>query len=110
MTLKEIIEKFSALGISEERHSDAEYDERVFYSKEIDNWNKVLTDILGPAIKPAGVKPTKEDLQLTEAYGGIYDNQTLFKKEFEGVCVMAMFWTWQDKVHTTLKMVLLRKN
>ncbi len=107
MTLKEIVEKFKELNVYEQRSVSDEYVELVFYSKEIDKWNKALVDILGPALKPAGVEPTKDDQDLTEDYGGIFGNQTLFKKEFDGVTVLAMFWPWQNGTYTTLKAALL---
>jgi len=109
MTLKEIIEKCSKLGVYERRYVTDDYDGLVFYNRELDKWNKIFTAILGPSIKPAGVKPTKDDLRLTKDYGGINDNQTLFKKGFDDATVIAMFWPWQDGVHATLKMVSLKR-
>ena len=107
MTLREIIEKCSTLSVHEERCITDEYGELVFYNREIDEWKKILADIFGPAIKPAGVKPTKHDLNLTNDYGGIRVDQTLFKKEFDDYTVIAMFWPWGNNTHTTLKMALL---
>ena len=107
--LKEIIEKCSRLKVDESRSVAEDYAELVFFNKEISEWNKILVDALGPAIKPAGTEPTEEDLRLTEDYGGIHDSQTLFKKEFDGFTVIAMFWPWQDNEHTTLKMAALKK-
>ena len=106
--LKEIIEKFGALNVYERRSISDEYCELVFYSKDIDEWNKVFTEIFGQAIKPTGARPTKDDLRLTDDYGGVQNNQTLFKKEFDGATVIAMFWPWQDKTFTTLKLSLLK--
>lgn len=109
MTLKEIVERCSGLGVYEQRSITDEYGELVFYNKEIDQWNMVFSDILGPAVKPQGAKPTKDDLRLTKNYGGIRAEQTLFKKEIDGFPVIAMFWPWQDEVHTTLKLAVLKK-
>ncbi len=109
MTLKDITERFSNLSIYEQRDISDDYDELVFYTKEVDQWNKLFTDILGPPLKPAEAKPTKDDLRLTKYYGGIDRNQILFKKEFDDVTVMAMFWPWSDKEHTTLKIIFLKK-
>lgn len=108
MTIKEIRERCGKLSVHEEREVSDDYAELVFYNKDLNEWNKALIDTLGPAIKPAGVEPTKENLRLTENYGGIYDNQTLFKKDFGNVSVLAMFWPWQDNTHTTLKVALLK--
>ena len=104
MLLKEIVEKCSGLGIYEKRNITNDYVELVFYNKEQDEWNRIFTDILGSAIKPTGLEPTEDDLRLAKDYGGIRINQTLFKKEFDGVTIIAMFWPWQDGMHTTLKM------
>ena len=107
MILKEIIKKCSMLSIYEERRITDGYGELVFYNKEIDGWNKIFADIFGPPIKPAGAKPTKDDLDLTKDFGGISVNQILFKKEFGDGTAIAMFWPWQDNIHTTLKIVFL---
>lgn len=109
MTLREIIEKCSGLSVYEERCITDEYGELVFYNQEITEWNKISADIFGPAVKPAGMKPTEDDLHLTKDYGGIWVDQTLFKGEFGDVIVIAMFWPWSDGIHTTLKMALLNK-
>ena len=109
MTLKEVVERCSALSIYEERFFTDEYCERVFYSKDTKEWDEMFISIFDQPIKPAGIKPTKENLLLTESYGGIYSNQTLYKKEFDDVTAIAMFWPWQDGLHTTLKIAVLEK-
>jgi hypothetical protein len=110
MTLKEIVEKCSGLSVYEKRKITDEYVEIIICSKDIDEWLRILTNILGPAIKPAGLKPTKEDSRLTNEYGGIEDNQILFKKEFQDAAAMAMFWPWGSGIYVTLKLVLLKKS
>ncbi|NQU73248.1 MAG: hypothetical protein HQ547_00870 [Candidatus Omnitrophica bacterium] len=109
MMLKEIVEKCGALEIYRKRSITEEYCELVFYSKDTAKWNAILTGIFGQAIKAAGKKPVGDDMQLTKGYGGIYHNQTLFKKEFDGTTIIAMFWPWQDGVLTTLKLAVLEK-
>ena len=109
-TLKEIIERCSVLSIEERRHQEESYCEIVFYNREIDAWHSVLSEALGPPVKPAGNKPAEDMARLTQAYGGIRTGQTLFVREFEGVTVMAMFWPWEDGKHTTLKMAVLEKD
>jgi hypothetical protein len=110
MTLQEILDKCrSLLDVCEERYFDEEYCELVFYSKEINEWNKLFTTILGPARKPKGVKPSEGDLYLTKSSGGIRVEQTLFEREFGNVSIVAKFWPWDDNVHTTMKMALLIK-
>ena len=106
MTLEELSERYSNLNICEKRTTTDEFRELVFYSKEIDDWTKVIASFLGAPIKPPGVKPSKQDRHLTEKFGGISDNQTLFSDEKS---LIAMFWPWQDEVHTTLKIARLKK-
>ena len=84
-----------------------DYYEVVVLNDEIESWEKTLTSILGPARKPKGVKPSKDDLNLTKASGGIRVNQTLFERSFGDYSVIAKFWPWEDNEHTTLKMAQL---
>ncbi|NIQ39129.1 MAG: hypothetical protein GTN81_11120 [Proteobacteria bacterium] len=109
MTLKEIIDKGSMRNIYEVRHITDDYVELVLWNKKLDKWNTILCDTLGPPKKPAGAKPSKRDLDLTQDHGGIWINQTLFRKDFGNLTVIAMYWPWQNDVHTTLKMANLKK-
>lgn len=109
MILKEIIEKCSTLSIAEVRSASEDSYELVFFSQETEQWSKLLSDVLGPAVKPKGVKPTQEQDDLTKDYGGIFADQTLFKKDFDNATVLGMFWPWQDNIHTTLNLVLIKK-
>ena len=109
MTLKGIIEKCNRLGVFDTRFITDEYVELVFYSKEIDEWHRIFVDFLGPATKPPGIEPTQDDIRLTKDYGGIWGNQTLFKKDFGDSTIISMFWPWQDNTHTTLKTVLFKR-
>ncbi|MBN2097931.1 MAG: hypothetical protein JW714_05625 [Candidatus Omnitrophica bacterium] len=109
MSPKEIFAQCSGLKVDEQREVSDNYVEIVFLNTELAQWNKILSDVLGPALKPLGVESSEEALELTKDYGGIYDNQTLFKKDFADVTVAAMFWPWQDAQHTTLKIFLVNK-
>jgi len=109
MSLKEIIAKCASLKVEEQRSLEEDYAELVLLTEDTDAWIKALSEDLGAPTKPAGTEPTGEDLEATGNYGGIFANQTLFKKELNGKTILAMLWPWQDKTHTTLKMVLLQK-
>jgi len=109
MTLKEVIDKCSMLNVYEVRRVTDEYGELVFYNKKINEWNQIFVDLLGPATKPAGVQPSEDDLHVTKDYGGIWTDQTLFKREFDDFTLIAMYWPWQDDIHTTVKMARLRE-
>jgi len=107
--LKSIIERCSQMNVFEKRNITGEYLEMVFYAKDKGEWEKIFVEILGGAVKPPSSKPTAEDAALTKNYGGIKTDQTLFKKEAEGVIVIAMFWPWQDGDHVTLKAACIRR-
>jgi len=106
MTLDEILQRCQALGVYEKREINDKYAELVFYTRDTPQWTDILTDTLGPAVKPEGIKADRDQLLLTEGYGGIQRNQTLFNKAYGPTSVMAMFWPWQDGIHTTLKLAL----
>ena len=108
MKLSDVIEKFADLKIHAKRAATDDYYEAVFYSRDTAEWDKVIVNILGFAVKPSKDNPSKEDLRITDAYGGIEAGQTLFKKDFEGHSIIAMFWPWQDQAHTTLKIAILK--
>ncbi|HOX54843.1 MAG: hypothetical protein PHI86_01705 [Candidatus Omnitrophica bacterium] len=107
MSLKQIFEKFNSIEFAEKRCVDDEYVEVVVLNKQSEEWNKISQELFGPALKPAGAKPNKDVLSLAEEFGGIRNDQSLFKKEIDGRHVMAMFWPWQDGAHTTLKIFVL---
>jgi hypothetical protein len=109
MTLKEIMDKCNMRDVCEVRHMTDDYAELVLSNRQLDSWSRILCDVLGPPKKPVGDKPSEEDLCLTKGYGGIWINQTLFRKEFGDLAVMAMYWPWQNYTHTTLKMVIIKK-
>jgi len=109
MMLTKITEKFGELVICEKRISTQEYCELVFLSKETEKWHSIFTETLGPAVKPPGKIPNREHRLLTKDYGGIWFNQTLFKKDFEDAIIIAMFWPWRDNIHTTLKLIRVEK-
>jgi len=109
MTIEEILQSCKGLTVCEERSRGQDYCELVFLNEEIDRWNTIFTRLLGPAIKPKGLKPTEEDLLVTAAYGGITDGQVLFRKDFGPEIILAMLWPWQNGSQVTLKVALLRR-
>ena len=106
MEIKEIIDKCSQFEIYEQRILRDDYAEIVMYTSEIFKWSAVFNDLLGEPISHAGIKPTADDLALTSEFGGIFDEQTLYKKDFTDSSIIAMFWPWQDGKRVTIKVVL----
>lgn len=110
MTLKDINDRLSVLSIHEQRQQEDHYSELVFCRKDLESWTKVFLEIFGPAVKAEGASPTREDRKLTEGYGGIRNNQVLFKKNCDGITVIAMLWPWESSGYITLKLALLTDN
>jgi hypothetical protein len=108
MTVEEIMKRCDTLTIAERRMVSADYSEFVFFHKDAEVWENLFTELLGGAIKAAGKKPSKDDSIMTEVYGGIRSEQTLFLKHFDDVSVMVMFWPWKDITHITAKIVLTK--
>ncbi|MCG2713114.1 MAG: hypothetical protein L6416_12440 [Candidatus Omnitrophica bacterium] len=109
MVIKEIIEKCKKFEIYQLRTVSDNYAEIVMYTSEISKWSAIFNEILGAPVSPAGINPTAEDTQITREYGGIFAEQTLYKKDFPENTIIAMFWPWQDGERVTLKVVLLPK-
>ena len=105
---KQILDKCSGLKIQEKRQVDDDYVEVVFYTEDTEKWKKILTEALGPEVKPEEVND-RENLAFTEDYGGMNENQTLFKKEEGDTAVVAMLWPWSNGDLITLKLILFKR-
>ncbi len=105
INLDEIIQKNSQLEVYEKRSSTPEYGEIVVLAKDLAAWEKIFTELFGPAVKPAGSALPKEYAPLVKPFGGVNDDQILFVKNSQGVTVIAMFWPWQNKQQVTLKLI-----
>jgi hypothetical protein len=105
MSLKDILAGCARLSVYEERSNTDDHCELVFYRKDIETWEKALGEAMGGVAKAAGAKPTRDQSDLTRDLGGIRVDQTLFRKEENGMVVIAMFWPWQDRTHVTLKLL-----
>jgi len=107
MTLNEILQKIAHLNIEEKRTISEQYSELVFLNKDIEELHKIFAEIFGHPEKERGAKPSKDISNLTKDYGGVRENQTLFKKNETQTIIIAMLWPWGDNIHTTLKMATI---
>jgi hypothetical protein len=109
MKIDNIIEKCRKFEIYQQRTISEDYAEIVMYTKEIFKWKTIFDEIFGEPLSPAGIKPTKEDLELTRPFGGLFDEQTLYLQKFDGQKMLVMFWPWQDGKRVTIKIAFLKK-
>jgi len=105
--VKDVLKAIEALPIDEKRTMQSEYLELVFMVGHLPQWETQLATVLGEAVKPKGKKPTKEDEAATGSHGGIGQDQTLFRKDQNGVSCVAMLWPRRDGEHITLKVFMM---
>ena len=106
-------------SINELRESSENYEELVFFSKDMSKWNRILTEKLGHPIISAEeieiedsskeILSSKKDAALKHAnsFGGISKGQTLYYGTYNSTVILIMIWPWQDKEHVTLKKIIL---
>ena len=109
MVIKEIIESCKGFEVYQQRMVSDNYAEIVMYTEEISKWAAIFNEIFGDPVSLAGSNPTAEDMQITKEYGGIFTDQTLYKKDFPDSTIIAMFWPWQDGKRITVKVAILAK-
>lgn len=103
MKIEEILRVLNSMEVFEKRTAEQKYYELVFYTRDLKKWMDVLTTYFGKPVKPSGVKPDKEHLDVTKNFGWIFDNQVLFKTTDDKTVRIAMLWPWEDGEHITLK-------
>jgi hypothetical protein len=106
MDLKQVITELTKLEIQEKRSIGDDYGELVLLNTPA--LHKLLSDIFGPAVKKSNEKPDKETTILAKEFGGIWDNQTLFKKNSQNCILIAMLWPWGDQQHITIKIAIVK--
>jgi hypothetical protein len=106
-------------SIKETRESSAKYEEVVFFSKDVSSWNRILTEKLGHPLATSEefeientskeILSSRKDaaLKLADSFGGISKGQTLYHGTYNLTEILIMIWPWQDKVHVTLKKVII---
>ncbi|MBF0478984.1 MAG: hypothetical protein HQL26_05840 [Candidatus Omnitrophica bacterium] len=105
MTINDVLDPVLKLRLVEKRGVEEDFAEIVFHSKDTKLWVEELKKTLGEPAKPAGERPGEEHLKLTEKYGGIWANQTLFFKNCGTFVFLGMFWPWSNGQQTTFKLV-----
>ncbi len=106
-------------AIKEIRTNSENYEEIVFFNKDVSEWLKILTEKLGAPLLSTDQKVTetssnkiyssKKDaaFEAANSHGGIRENQILYYGSYKSQKLLIMIWPWQDNLHTTLKKVLV---
>ena len=106
VVFRDVVLALSALPVVEKRALSEDYGEFVFSNRDLRQWEEAITGVLGLPVKPCGDQPCAADENLTESFGGIRANQTLYKKDCGDSALLAMCWPWQDGAHITLKIFI----
>jgi len=110
MQLKKFAKKFAALRTHEKRSTTDRLLEVVFFTEDETRWAKLFDAEFGPPIKKRGDPLPADEQHWISATGGIWKDQTLYGKIIDGGVAIAKFQPWKDGVHTTLKMMVLKKD
>ena len=114
MKIEYIVGEKLSSSIEEVREDTESYEQVVFLSKDMDNWNRILTEKLGPPLISAeemGNEVLAEDLAFAmkevDSFGGIQKGQTLYYGMHETSKIIITLWPWQDGKQVTLNKVII---
>ena len=71
MIMEEIIDALGSLDVHETRDLTNDSIELVVRNDQLDEFNEVISAVLGPPRKPPGAEASEDDLNLTKECGGI---------------------------------------
>ena len=75
MNVSDVLKRCNHLKVEEKNDISQDFVERVFLKDDIEQWEEILTNILGPPVKQLGKKTTQFFSDLTINYGGLQDDQ-----------------------------------
>lgn len=119
MKLETLVGKELCNSIVEVRDDSDNYEEIVLLNDDISEWNKALTEKLGPPLiskeeyeivgSSEDVLKSKIDvaLEIADNYGGVSQGQTLYHGIHDSTVILIMIWPWQNNKNVTLKKAIL---
>ncbi len=87
------------------RSDEPECFEFVVKTSDLPKVHTVLETFFGKPMKPAGTRASSEAKKMTEAYGGIRDDQTLYHLESEELYYYSLIWPWANGQSVTVKVI-----
>jgi hypothetical protein len=111
VTFTDLLTQVKKEPLAETRQETDDYFEAVVKAENIAGICRALELYFGPAFKPAGQVPTRDQAARVVHLGGIQKNQILYYVERENLSNCAMIWPWNDGTRSTLKIAqgLLRR-
>ena len=107
MNFSELSEEIRKTAVEEKRADSNDRLELVVKNGALNEITPILERYFGPAVKPAGKNPSGPNRDLTNPFGGILKNQTLYYADRENCSNLAMIWPWSDGERSTLKIFRL---
>lgn len=98
--------EIKGIAFEEIRSDTGTYLEAVILNKNMDRLVFSLKQHLGAPVFPSDAALSTQAEDVIKSFGGINNGQTLYLKVDGQEAIFAMFWPWQDKAHTTLKLGL----
>mgnify|MGYP001405711260 CR=1 FL=1 len=86
------------------RQEEHNYLEAVLFNKDIDALKETIKGFLGEPVFPSPQRLSSGIQKAIKDFGGVMPGQTLYFTDGNARAVFAMFWPWQDKQRTTLKL------
>lgn len=105
MQFEEMTKEIKSVSFDEIRSDEADYFEAVVTSEELANLNATLTKSFGTPVFLSKEGFSSKVQETIREFGGVWPDQTLYVWSEGSDVIFAMLWPWQDKEHTTLKIV-----
>lgn len=108
MTFAALVEAVKKVRLQELRASSDNYFEVVVKKADLPEIEVLFSSHFGTPFKPAGVSSSKDAHRISEPFGGIRPNQTMYlRRDKEGDSI-AFFWPWGCGTQVTVKVILVR--
>lgn len=104
-TIDEVMRKAKKMEHEQTRRESEDYLEMVMFQSTLEDLGMLFEGYFGPAIKRSGEEPEEEAEQLSNRYGGIAKDQTLYHTQSDNVRHLAMVWPWADGKRMTVKII-----
>lgn len=104
-SMEELMRTAKHIGAEETRRESEDYLEMVVDLGKLGAIETAFRHYFGVAFKPAGVRPCETCDKVSEPYGGITTDQTLYFTAKDELSNAAMIWPWTDGRRATIKII-----
>lgn len=105
MDIIEMLESIKRIPSLQLQEKGKDFLGAVIDNNELVSIRDILDAFFGPPLKPENTKVTAEVADISNPYGGIRENQTLYYRKDGNDRVLVMLWPWNDNSRFTLKVI-----